>query len=512
MSWKEDMRHYWEQYDAYERRRATTAIDDVPMNMSDLTDFVISSDYTGASPIPMIKEVLKKAPLLRRLHIGLRLSWHDICSLDLCHIEELSVNLIDVPGKDRLRAEKLTELSIWGSDDLTPMELMMRPLQHMDYSGMPNLKSLRLCYLQQIDPSDFGFLKGLKSLFIKGWEADNTKWLSEAEYRLQQLYLEGVAVDCQDFVCQQDLERIEIHHSIIANADYLGKLPHLKYLDLKYGNTIVCDGDLHAMGIDKVYTTERDKAIYNIENSIRFILENGVRELKRENARIRKGERYPYAFGNKYFLRNIVTPLEERFIRKAKQQYASDLRAIEGKEFKGRPGISKEAYIATFKEMAVAYFPFLDGYEGTDEVESVPEVYRSTDEIKAILRESGIDIAEYEAYKKGIGEENITTVAVGEHEEAPELYSTAIKNCANTNPAIRLPLGTMQYVRTEDDTILVCFRKKNLMHRMLLERKKALIEDALSKSYGRPMHLKMFLEGDNTNTMTTDLKVVIRAE
>ena len=46
MSWKEDMRQYWERYDAYERRRATTAIDDVPMNMSDLTDFVISSYYS----------------------------------------------------------------------------------------------------------------------------------------------------------------------------------------------------------------------------------------------------------------------------------------------------------------------------------------------------------------------------------------------------------------------------------------------------------------------------------
>ena len=219
-----------------------------------------------------------------------------------------------------------------------------------------------------------------------------------------------MAVDCQDFVCQKDLERIEIHHSIIANADYLGKLPHLKYLDLKYGNTIVCDGDLHALGIDKVYTTERDKVIYNIENSIRDILENGVREIKRENSRIRKGERYPYAFGNKYFLRKIETPLAERFIRKVRQKYASDLKAIEDKEFKGRSGFSKEEYIGTFKEMAVAYFPFLDGYEGTDEVESVPEINRSMDEIKAILQESGIDIAEYEAYKKYIGEEEITTI------------------------------------------------------------------------------------------------------
>ena len=188
------------------------------------------------------------------------------------------------------------------------------------------------------------------------------------------------------------------------------------------------------------------------------------------------------------------------------------MKAIEDKEFKGRSGISREEYIATFKEMAVAYFPFLDGYEGTDEVESVPEISRSTDEIKAILQEAGIDIAEYEAYKKSIGEEDITTVAVGGHEEAPEGYTTAIKNCANANPAIRLPLGTMQYVRTEDDTILVCFQKKNLMFRKLLERKKALIEDALSKTFGRPMHLKMFLEGDIANTMTTDLKIEIRVE
>lgn len=223
-------------------------------------------------------------------------------------------------------------------------------------------------------------------------------------------------------------------------------------------------------------------------------------------------DEYRHAFGNKYFLRNIETPLEERFIRKVKLQYASDLKAIEDKEFKGRSGISKDEYITTFKEMAVTYFPFLDGYEGTGEVESVHEINRSLDEIKAILQESGIDIAEYEAYKKSIGEEEITTTEIGEYEEAPDGYTTAIKNCAKANPVIRLALGTMQYVRTEDDTILVCFRKKDLLHRKLLERKKALIEDALSKSFGRPMHLKMFLEGDNSNTMTTDMKIEIRVE
>ena len=193
---------------------------------------------------------------------------------------------------------------------------------------------------------------------------------------------------------------------------------------------------------------------------------------------------------------HLRTPLEERFIRKVKQKYASDLKAIADKEFKGRSGISREEYITTFNEMAVAYFPFLDGYEGTDEVESFPEISRSTDEIKAILQESGIDFTEYEAYKKSIIEDEITPIVVGEHEETPEEYTIAIKNCANANPAIRAPLGTMQYVRTEGDTILVCFPKKQLMFMKVLERKKSLIENALSKTFGRHMRLKMLLEGE----------------
>ena len=45
MEWQDQMWHCWEQQNAFERDKATTAINEIPVNVSDLTKMVITSDY-----------------------------------------------------------------------------------------------------------------------------------------------------------------------------------------------------------------------------------------------------------------------------------------------------------------------------------------------------------------------------------------------------------------------------------------------------------------------------------
>ena len=73
MGWQEDMLRCWEQQKAFEREKATTAVNDIPVDVSGLTRLVISSDYTGPSPLPLLHNVLKKATQLRDLHMHMKL-------------------------------------------------------------------------------------------------------------------------------------------------------------------------------------------------------------------------------------------------------------------------------------------------------------------------------------------------------------------------------------------------------------------------------------------------------
>ena len=62
MEWLDHMWRCWEQQNAFERDKATTAINEIPVNISDLTKIVITSDYTGPSPLPILRDALSKAP------------------------------------------------------------------------------------------------------------------------------------------------------------------------------------------------------------------------------------------------------------------------------------------------------------------------------------------------------------------------------------------------------------------------------------------------------------------
>ena len=80
-------------------------------------------------------------------------------------------------------------------------------------------------------------------------------------------------------------------------------------------------------------------------------------------------------------------------------------------------------------------------------------------------------------------------------EEPPQEYLDALGRLQEENPSIRAPLDSMRFIRFDGHKVVAEFSKKNIMHMKLLERKKAVIEQALSDAFGAPVALAMTQEG-----------------
>ncbi len=80
-------------------------------------------------------------------------------------------------------------------------------------------------------------------------------------------------------------------------------------------------------------------------------------------------------------------------------------------------------------------------------------------------------------------------------EEPPQEYLDALGRLQEENPSIRAPLDSMRFIRFDGHKVVAEFSKKNIMHMKLLERKKSVIEQALSDAFGAPVALAMTQEG-----------------
>jgi len=80
-------------------------------------------------------------------------------------------------------------------------------------------------------------------------------------------------------------------------------------------------------------------------------------------------------------------------------------------------------------------------------------------------------------------------------EEPPQAYLDAIARLQEENPSIREPLKSMRFIRFDGRQATVEFSKKNIMHMKLLERKKAMIDEALSEAFDEPVGIAMTVEG-----------------
>lgn len=90
-------------------------------------------------------------------------------------------------------------------------------------------------------------------------------------------------------------------------------------------------------------------------------------------------------------------------------------------------------------------------------------------------------------------------------EEPPQAWLDALERLREENPSIRAPLDSMRFIRFDGRQATVEFSKKNMMHMKLLERKKPLIEGALSEAFGAPVGIAMALEGGAAEKKVSDV-------
>ena len=77
----------------------------------------------------------------------------------------------------------------------------------------------------------------------------------------------------------------------------------------------------------------------------------------------------------------------------------------------------------------------------------------------------------------------------------PQAYLDALEALKAENPSIRKPLSNMRFIRFDGRQVVVEFDKKGMMDKMLLERKKPVIEAALAERFGQPVSVMMTIEG-----------------
>ena len=80
-------------------------------------------------------------------------------------------------------------------------------------------------------------------------------------------------------------------------------------------------------------------------------------------------------------------------------------------------------------------------------------------------------------------------------EEPPQAYLDAVAGLQAENPSIRKPLEAMRFIRFDGNQVVVEFARKNMMDKMLLERKRNMIQEALSDAFGQPVGIAMNIEG-----------------
>ena len=56
----------------------------------------------------------------------------------------------------------------------------------------------------------------------------------------------------------------------------------------------------------------------------------------------------------------------------------------------------------------------------------------------------------------------------------------------------------MRFIRFDGNQVVVEFAKKNMMDKMLLERKRGMIQEALADAFGQPVGIAMNIEGSAT--------------
>ena len=90
-------------------------------------------------------------------------------------------------------------------------------------------------------------------------------------------------------------------------------------------------------------------------------------------------------------------------------------------------------------------------------------------------------------------------------DEPPEAWNEAIDRLKRENSSISAPMNSMRFIHFDGKKVVVEFARKGMMHKMLLERKRSLIEQALADAFGAPVGIEMRVEGDGGEKKLADV-------
>ena len=363
MNWLEEAKRRYDELEQLEQQKQSRVIikseHDIPKSFVGIR--VISIGLTSDEQArEILFAVLEEALELEEVQVfsTVSLSWTDVCRLDLQRIEKLTFTLNGMPGDEALNAPCLRRLCIFAQPHLTPVELMIHPTPHIDFSQMPNLERLELRHFQQIDPMDFKGECQLKHLCLTGADIINLDWLEMAPYRLESLCIDGSIEDCSGVIYQPSLKVLCLYNSFLKDASPIEQLSHLEKLDL-LGADLSTEGNLRAKGIRDFVITKRDQDIKRIRQQVTDLGSMSVHNLWLKNKQLDRVNELP-AFKRKMLLKTINLPFEERMMRLVKYEFEVKLKQIvEDKRMTGLYTMSREEYRDYFISMAKEFYPFL---------------------------------------------------------------------------------------------------------------------------------------------------------
>lgn len=212
-----------------------------------------------------------------------------------------------------------------------------------------------------------------------------------------------------------------------------------------------------------------DHARKNIQTALKTQLRYAVSSVLSENKQISSNE-HGSPIADLYLLRDVVSmPVEERVKRKVRGSYQAYLKKYE-EDSRCPTGLTREAFLSLYKEMAAEYFPFL----------REPEVSCNPQSVDG-LAESGISLQEYETFRD-------TAIGISLDGAPPEAVD-ALKALILCSPAMRGVVNCIRSVAVDGDTVRVGFAPRDEMSKAVLEKKQAAVEAAFSEAYGRKMRV-----------------------
>ncbi len=365
MNWLEEATQYYNELVIHDEARKHHLNVISPENLQVDYDTITSVSFQpmnmGFSTIDVLEDIIHRSPNLKKISMIARrdVNWTSLCSLNLSGITDLSVSINDDPGQGTLMAPDLRSLVIFGNDYRGPLELFASECPVINFASMPNIEELYLNRIPLINPNDFKDLAKLRSLKITHTMLDNLRWLSEAKYCLQKLYIEGSIVDCAGIESQQSLEKVWILSPALSRADPILRLHELDFLELQSLQlSKETEQRLKSSSINTVVITRHDRIVQSIDSTVRSFVWSAARRILSEDHKRESGLEDLKPVQKKFFLLRVTRPLPERLEDEIRILYSNGIERLSTEPYR-RKDITKEEYLKIYKERAQEYYPFL---------------------------------------------------------------------------------------------------------------------------------------------------------